>query len=124
MTQHTPGPWRAVIRANQKGIRGVAVDMPPQGCWKPLGDILTETDAANARLIAAAPELLESLKDLLGDAPLIDAHTCECRFCGRDYSGEEAPLDLNECAEGTVDDGACPGMVARAAIAKATGGAQ
>lgn len=56
MGKNTPGPWRAVVRANQKGPQMVAVDMPPRGAWKPTRDRLTDEDVFNARLIAAAPD--------------------------------------------------------------------
>jgi hypothetical protein len=52
-------------------------------------------------------QLVEALRDLLGDAPFIQDGICT--RCGRDYRGEE-PLN-DECA----DD--CPGMIARAALA-------
>jgi hypothetical protein len=65
-SKHTPGPWRAAIRANQKGPNGVSVDLPmAMGSWRPYrrGDDKTNTmDAANAHLIAAAPDLLEALR--------------------------------------------------------------
>ena len=94
MTQHTPGPW--VTDRNQHGechvmdefgiaIADMAVD------YSSIKKI--EEHEANARLIAAAPELLEALKDML------DGHEDACTGYG----------------EGAADK-------ARAAIAKATGG--
>jgi hypothetical protein len=72
---------------------------------------LTEEHKANARLIAAAPDMLAALEDLLGT---IRHHkNGHCVHCGRDNSGYlEDPCS---------DD--CPGEKARAAIAKAKGGA-
>lgn len=73
---HTPGPWEVsdkpgvwvgpVIKANH-GTRGVAF-------------VCGESDA-NARLIAAAPELLARLKSMVSGAE------CEC-----DKGDEEHPL--------------------------------
>ena len=96
--QYTPGPWTitvyppddygaedlcAYIDGNRKHV---AHCMPPDGTSTELRD-------ANARLIAAAPELLEALK-LIANA-------------------ENSALDLAYCKG-----------IARAAIAKATGGKQ
>jgi hypothetical protein len=52
-SKHTPGPWRV----------NVAAIVAPNA---PLGrrTIATSVHGANARLIAAAPELLEALRDL------------------------------------------------------------
>lgn len=51
--QHTPGPWR--------------LKMTSSDWFKPLanGQFVDLRDAANARLIAAAPELLEALEAAL-----------------------------------------------------------
>lgn len=100
--KHTLGPWSAQI-----GVRHVVVDSDD---W-----VITETDTykvdappraqciANARLIAAAPELLEALKKV---AQSLDwhAHGC-CR--GIDDDG---PLPTNEAVE-----------LAKRTIAKAIG---
>jgi len=72
---HTPGPWRAVVRSNQKGIRNVAVDLPPRGAWFPSATAaFTKEDVANARLIAAAPDLLAACKTAL-------RHLCDTDAC-------------------------------------------
>lgn len=75
--QHTPGPW-AIDRDPRRGMswninivdkaRGHAVCfMAHSGGKEP------ERDEANARLIAAAPELLEALQEMVdGDAEAID----------------------------------------------------
>src|SRR5262249_50935793 len=41
---------------------------------------------ANARLVAAAPELLEALEGFVGSRDMDE--TATCFFCGRDYRGE------------------------------------
>lgn len=86
MSKHTPGPWsyRKVPRKQEWEIdtghcpnlgcvswTGMAVVF---GCddYPKMGKIAGE---ANARLIAAAPELLDALKDTL----------CCLEVCGKDY---------------------------------------
>jgi hypothetical protein len=56
MTKHTPGPWYAWN-----------IQLGPEGKGPysfPLGRD-SETAAANARLIAAAPEMLEALREMM-----------------------------------------------------------
>ena len=61
-TQHTPGPWNfdehngKLWITDDTGIGTIAllIPEPDKGIW--------DEDKANARLIAAAPELLEALK--------------------------------------------------------------
>ena len=61
--KHTPGPWKAESAAGQHDTAG----------WMVLGrsrlvasvSNLWEDAEANARLIAAAPELLEALKNIV-----------------------------------------------------------
>jgi len=65
---------------------------------------------AEARLREAAPVLLESLKDLLGDLPSVQGGVCQ--HCGREYHD----IPSGDCPS---DD--CPSFHARAAIAKAEG---
>lgn len=77
--EHTPGPWSidesglGIIGADGYSLCGIADGDEDQGC-RP------KEDRANARLIAAAPEMLEMLKEL---------HSAECesqsfpgRVCG------------------------------------------
>jgi hypothetical protein len=59
--QHTPGPWFAVQPKHANGWWVVSTD--PEGC-----DGVDDSgdggfEEANARLIAAAPEMLEALKE-------------------------------------------------------------
>jgi hypothetical protein len=65
------------------------------------------------RLRLAARDVLEALEDLLGDRPAVQGGICQ--HCGRDYIGDFLEGDC------LSDD--CPGEKARAAIAKAKGGA-
>ena len=68
MSKHTPGPWRAEISCDETGA--------PQKCWwisakgdvdigETSGEKRSDEEAANALLIAAAPELYEALKEAL-----------------------------------------------------------
>lgn len=73
MNQHTPGPWKAMrpienkfarnhwtIEAASPHVKGHAQTVCElNGPWKP------ENYAANARLIAAAPELLEACRGII-----------------------------------------------------------
>lgn len=65
MSKHTPGPWE--WNKNYRGLDGpggaVILEYAPyEGMWVP--DYAGDWSEANARLIAAAPELLEALQDL------------------------------------------------------------
>ena len=100
-TKHTPGPWEP-IKLNSAPLASWAVNAPGYGGRSPLvcglehskgGPILHAESEANARLIAAAPDLLATLQELRESA---------------DYWSEyDVPL-------GIVDR-------SKAAIAKATG---
>jgi hypothetical protein len=67
MTKHTPGPWHVVEKAEHKG-KGILhiVEEGGNSYWE-IATLMTH-DAeleANARLIAAAPELLEALEEIV-----------------------------------------------------------
>lgn len=102
--KHTPGPWTAT------GFRQMVVNAPSGDtlCLAPAtASSGLDEIAANARLIAAAPELLASLEAVLDD--LEEAHQPET---DADHHGD--PKD--ECIY-------CRNIAqARAAIAKATEG--
>ena len=61
MSKHTPGPWLA-----KRAKSGEMVQIASDG-WSKVADVYHPVDA---RLIAAAPDLLEALK---GAAEVIDA---------------------------------------------------
>ena len=103
--KHTPGPWRW----SQNPYGGARVETQSVG----IADVLSragvphpvqESCAANARLIAAAPELLEALERVERRA----RESGECPLCRQ-------PPEVGCAPE-------CPLTAARAAIAKATGG--
>lgn len=67
MSKHTPGPWSVIFGTDITGIE----NDPENGCVG-LVDVahvymrtVTGRHEANARLIAAAPELLKALKKLI-----------------------------------------------------------
>jgi hypothetical protein len=108
VAKHTPGPWKAQMIDGRMGVTanhmcsfpGMRYDI----CERVGGDCTAKptkgTPEANARLIAAAPELLEALQRVVSDW----VHP---------YDG------------GEYEDGEMPALdQARAAIAKATGGAE
>ena len=92
-TTHTPGPWRVAKHDSLKDVRHI--DAGPHGYERDtLAIVQGKRSESNARLIAAAPELLSALEALLEQADL-----------------------------GEVDDETRPIVEqARAAIAKANGG--
>ena len=108
MTQHTPGPWlpefgeAARVRAQQDGGQ-VAIMMNLKGQFGLAGRRTVEEVEANARLIAAAPDLLEALIEVTATLAW-NAHG-ECRAL------HEGPIMPSSQAV----------EVAKVAIAKATG---
>lgn len=76
MNNHTPGPWSYELEDSQlirdsEGNSIVEVFLPMH---RELGyDKSAEIQEANARLIAAAPDLLEALKQLMADYEAIIA---------------------------------------------------
>lgn len=96
--QHTPGPWHqhtdgSKIYASVRSAKGQIV----ADC----GSRSDQIAQANARLIAAAPELLAALESVLGLIP-------------------DGDMDSHAIACPGKDDG-CGICFARAALAKATG---
>lgn len=63
--KHTPGPWRVENRLVRATKHKQICEVPAYGV------VHGKVDEANARLIAAAPELLEALVNLLA------VHECE-----------------------------------------------
>lgn len=84
-TEHTPGPWKYAHVTDH----AYAVDIPDYEDEPGTGQTIYLNDAANARLIAAAPDLLAALEALTGvhdddhrrgvslpiafDAPIVEA---------------------------------------------------
>lgn len=131
--KHTPGPWKVdpaylseVQTADEKTIAS---------CWHEHADgaqitvtgVLAcglEESAANARLIASAPDLLAALKELLAET---EANTCQhesltrggaiwtiCTDCGRKWADDDGGF--------VPTKDTAPVAKARAAIRQAEGG--
>lgn len=110
--KHTPGPWMVLDQPHADtftffvGAEGRAIASVFSHPGQKPKEAAIAQESADARLIAAAPDLLAALKDLL---PLARIKGHRCPSCGRDNSGHG-----DAC---TSDD--CPGVMARAAIARA-----
>lgn len=115
---HTPGPWSVGFTQERKYATGTYHEVPVNvGAFENRGNCLamvvmggpgairrdSESVEANARLIAAAPELLEALKHMA------QHHSPEC-------SRYDVVVAEGECN--------CGYDKAQLAIAKATGGAE
>ena len=115
MSKHTPGPWSA-LTPDQFG-RPVQADWVVAGgdayiCVAPQWDEeYRDESLANARLIAAAPEMLQALQEL--------DLTCTVDVLNPCWDNRPADIAGKHWGGGT----ACPHCIARAAISKATGGA-
>jgi hypothetical protein len=65
--KHTPGPWKLLTEGedNDFTTRTIIIDGPPRNlsevCIVTTGSFTDETEEANAKLIAAAPDLLAAL---------------------------------------------------------------
>lgn len=59
--QHTPGPWKIDVGHQTKRARGISADKRNIVNFGGLASPASEETAANARLIAAAPDLLAAL---------------------------------------------------------------
>lgn len=92
MSKHTPGPWRVVQDPTNLSLQVYGQTLALFECWRRSDE---QTELANARLVAAAPDLLEALQRLIATG--LDEHT------------------FNQI----MSD---PNHYANAAIAKATGG--
>jgi hypothetical protein len=129
MSAHTPGPWTwgRLVDDTGEPLRGEPLEAYVLGtiersggadffavlCEKPDGpaDVCHTgngpTSAENARLIAAAPDLLEAARVML-EAPNDDSDCCT--VCGEDAAHDSLPHEPG-----------CPIPMFRAAIAKAEG---
>lgn len=86
--KHTPGPWRVdpVVRTL---VVGTADPMPIIADTEAASPFGVDVDAANARLIAACPELLEALKTLADEV---------YRLSGHALSPKTEPIMVQACA--------------------------
>jgi hypothetical protein len=65
MNKHTPGPWE-VYKPNVTAGWGLCVGTDTHILFQHKGKDSKEIKEANARLIAAAPDLLEALESIVG----------------------------------------------------------
>jgi hypothetical protein len=78
MTKHTPGPWRLETHSRSANgsdlivTDGAGAYTVAGCCYLDTGVKSAEEAAANARLIAAAPDLLDQLKGMAAQ------HRCGC----------------------------------------------
>lgn len=68
---HTPGPWAVAYldRHHQRVVEGEHIEICT--CWHHSVGAIEKEMEANARLIAAAPDLLEALRGLLPYAEMV-----------------------------------------------------
>jgi hypothetical protein len=98
--QHTPGPW-SLGSSLTDGYHFKRIEATVNGKRRYIATVDIENDDANARLIAAAPDLLEALTNI---------------FSGIETGLVRIDTDADEAWSNALGK-------ARAAIAKATGGA-
>jgi hypothetical protein len=116
MTQtakHTPGPWYAKQGNDQLVSDDTTVVSLHPGGWHVFSPADTHGDSeADARLIAAAPELLEALELLCGDEPRVPSEIDGDSFCL--HCNAHLQVDEPHAPD-------CPWIKGKAAIAKAHG---
>ncbi len=78
MTKHTPGPWKVDLETGeieaQGAVLGTIYGADDYPCCE---EDVSEECRANARLIAAAPEMLDALKACLN---MVDGDGCPPNF--------------------------------------------
>lgn len=118
MAEHTKGPWmrhedypKVIVAVAEPTTSLLALDMTDGNEEDPIAIIASD---ANARLIAAAPELLEALERLADIEDKSFADNCYCACCG-EHPAHGQPFG------GHADN--CALVAARLAIAKARGDA-
>lgn len=93
MSKHTPGPWEwNTARTRMNDDRGRPVLMDGEGIWDLCAPVM-HGDAradANARLIAAAPELLAALQKAVADCKPTAVHGTELVYPDWYYKAYEA----------------------------------
>jgi hypothetical protein len=91
---HTPGPWHVYavyahveIRAREDSDASVALIFPRAN-----DSVASDAARANARLIAAAPDLLEALQRLLPHAAWMQSCSHDDEGIGRDLERARAAI--------------------------------
>lgn len=70
--KHTPAPWDSVVSANLELPSGIIKSGKKSIAHTLQKEVGAEQAKANANLIAAAPELLEALQEIVGNHYLSD----------------------------------------------------
>lgn len=113
MSGHTPGPWRLEPESDKAGWRicGATSEVAHLYLFGPTtgGPSTVAEGTANARLIAAAPELLTALREFSDSAARLDAV----------INGAESPASEAECLAQAAALSRDLVARARAALAKA-----
>lgn len=79
MAEHTPRPWSVNEWPQANADMSVGAVGTPRVAIIPLRDVSINEQKANARLIAAAPELLEAAENILSAyRMLVDSGDCGC----------------------------------------------
>lgn len=118
MTGPTPGPWRSLPFDWQQGQFVIEAGEARGGVAVTIGGLGEEEEEANARLLAAAPDLLEALEAFAKWVEVTHPEEgfVKCLACGE----ETDPQDVAEY--GAEHRDLCPVWPARKAIARARGG--
>jgi hypothetical protein len=66
MSKHTPGPWRVVQDPTHLSLQVYGQTLALFECWRRSDE---QIELANARLVAAAPDLLEALEFVIRGVP-------------------------------------------------------
>ena len=121
--KHTPGPWALDFGPDDVGISAEEHGLLAQVVWKMDDDERSDTCEANARLIAASPDLLELLEQAVSIMKNCEVSSGIC-MCGDSMDWHQGQFESGHVP---VDSGEyykdCFLQKASAAIAKATGGA-
>lgn len=82
MAIHTPGPWRFYLNANEDQWTVDSAVAPNYLLVVSCGPPVNRYSEANARLIAAAPELLEACQNALGAYDALDTINASAHLPG------------------------------------------
>lgn len=124
--KHTPGPWALdfgpdVDLVNHVGISAEEHGLLAQVVWKMDDDERSDTCEANARLIAASPDLLELLEQAVSIMKNCEVSSGIC-MCGDSMDGHQGQFESGHVP---VDSGEyykdCFLQKASAVVAKANG---
>ena len=77
MSKHTSGPWKVVTDRTEEGVMCSVYAGPIEVALCGTGDVSDDTERANAHLIAAAPEMLEALKEAKRLLDQTDIGSCD-----------------------------------------------